>query len=68
VLNTSSIKGNGYGSFFVVAYNFLKFIQNLILPFFLGTIIMGDSHVTFSIDWMNPIANNLSIFCLTIVA
>jgi hypothetical protein len=38
------------------------------LPFFLGTITMGDNHVASSTNLMNPIANNLSIFCLIVVA
>ncbi len=67
MLNISSVKGNGYGSFFVAAFNFLKSIQIVSLPFFFGTITMGDNHVASSIDLMNPIANNLSIFYLTIV-
>jgi hypothetical protein len=41
---------NGYGSFYVVTFNFLKSIQILILPFFLGTTTMGDNHVASSID------------------
>jgi hypothetical protein len=52
----------------VAAFNFLKSIQIVSLPFFFGTITMGDNHVASSIDLMNPIANNLSIFYLTIVA
>ncbi len=58
------MKGNGYGSFFVATFNFLKSIQILSLPFFLGTTIMSDNHVTSSTDSMNPVANNLSISCL----
>jgi len=67
VFNTSFLKGNGYGSFFVVAFSFLKPIQILSLPFLLGTITMGENHVTSSTKSMNIIANNLSIFCLTVV-
>ncbi len=47
VFITSSMKGNGYGSFFVVAFNFLKSIQILNLPFFLGTTTVNDNHVDF---------------------
>jgi hypothetical protein len=68
MFRTSFIKGNGYGSFFVVAFNFLKFIQIINFPFFLGAITMGDNHVAFFINWMNLVANNLSISYLTIVA
>ncbi len=50
--------------FFVAAFNFLKFIQILSMPFFLGTTTMGDNHVASSIDLMNPATNNLSISCL----
>ncbi len=59
------MKGNGYGCFFVVAFCFLKFIQILSLPFFLGITIMGENHVTSFIDSMNQVTNNLSISCLT---
>jgi hypothetical protein len=62
------MKGNGYGSFYVAVFNFLKSIQIFNLPFFLGTIIMGDNHVVFSIDSMNPVVNNLFISCLIDVA
>jgi hypothetical protein len=37
------------------------------LPFFLGTTIMSDNHVTSSIDSMNLVTNNLSISYLTFV-
>ncbi len=47
VFITSFIKGNGYGSFFVVTFNFLKSIQIIKFPFFLGAITMGDNHVAF---------------------
>jgi hypothetical protein len=36
--------------FFVDAFNFLKFIQILSMPFFLGTTTMGDNRVASSID------------------
>jgi hypothetical protein len=54
VFNTSSMKSNGYGSFFVATFSVLKSIQILNLPFFLGTITMGDNHVTSFLDSMNP--------------
>ncbi len=47
VFITSFIKGNGYGSFFVVTFNFLKSIQIIKFPFFLCAITMGDNHVAF---------------------
>ncbi len=62
------MKSNGYGSFFVAAFSFLKSIQILNLPFFLGTITMADNHVASSTDLMNPTTNNLSISYLTIIA
>jgi hypothetical protein len=49
----------------MATFSFLKFVQILNLPFFLSTIIMGDNHVTFYIDSVNPIANNIFISCLT---
>jgi len=63
----SYVKGNGYGSFFMATISFLKSIQIVNFPLFLGIITMGDNHVVFSIDWMNPTANNLSISCLIAV-
>jgi hypothetical protein len=36
VFSISFMKGNGYGSFFVVVFSFLKSIQILSLPFFYG--------------------------------
>ncbi len=63
MFNTSFVKGNGYGSFYVVAFNFLKSTQILNLPFFLGTTTMGDNHVASFTDSMNLVANNLSISC-----
>jgi len=68
VFNISSVKGNGYGFFFLVTFRFLKSVQILSLPFFLSTITMVDNHVVFSTNSMNQAANNLFIFCLTIVA
>ncbi len=63
VFNTSYVKGNGYGSFFVVAFSFLKSIQIFSSPFFLGTITMGDNNVASSTNWINP----TTITCLYIV-
>jgi hypothetical protein len=65
MLITSSIKGNKYGSFFVVAFSLMKFIQIYSFPSFLG--IMGDNHVASSINWMNLTTNYLSISYFTIV-
>ncbi len=67
MFNTSSMKGNGYGIFFVAAFSFLKFIQVFNLPFFLGTTTMGDNHVASFTNWINPTTNNLSISCLTTI-
>jgi hypothetical protein len=39
------MKNNGYGSFFVDAFSFLKFVQIFNLLIFLGTITMDDNHV-----------------------
>jgi hypothetical protein len=41
VFNTSFVKGNGYGSFFVATFSFLKSIQILSLPFFFGYYYYG---------------------------
>jgi hypothetical protein len=68
MFRTSFVKGNGYGSFFEAIFSFLKSIQIRSFPFFLGTISMCDNHVTSFTNWMNPIANNLSIFYLIVVA
>jgi hypothetical protein len=65
MFNTSSAKGNEYGSFFVVAFSYLKSIHIFILPFFFGT--MGDNHVASFTYSMNLAANNLSISYLTTV-
>ncbi len=51
----------------MIAFSFLKSIQIFYLPFFLGTITMGDNHVALFIDLMNPTVNKLFVFCLTIV-
>jgi hypothetical protein len=63
MFRTSSIKDYGYGSFFVVAFSFLKSIQILNFPFFLGINTMGDNHVASSTNWMNSVVNNLSMSC-----
>jgi hypothetical protein len=42
-----------------------KSTQIFNFPFFLGTTTIGDNHVTSSIGWMNLVAINLSISCLT---
>ncbi len=67
VFNISHVKGNGYGSIFVVAFRVLKSIQIFNLPFFQGTTTMGDNHVVSFIDSMNLATKNLSIFCLTTI-
>jgi hypothetical protein len=51
----------------MATFSFLKSIQIFNLPFFLGTTTMGDNHVAYFIDSMNPITNNLFISCLTII-
>jgi hypothetical protein len=51
----------------VDAFSFLKSLQIFNLPFFFGTITMGANHVTSFTYSMNLIANNLFIFCLTVV-
>jgi hypothetical protein len=42
VFKTSFIKGSGNGSFFVATFHFFEIFS---LPFFLGTITIGDNHV-----------------------
>jgi hypothetical protein len=44
----------------VIAFSFMKSIQILSLPFFLGIITMGDNHVASSTNWINIVVNNLS--------
>ncbi len=68
MFNILFVKGNGYGSFFLAAFNFLRYIQIFNLPFFFGTTTMGDNHVASFKDSMNLTANNLFISCLTVVA
>ncbi len=67
LLCSTPMKGNGYGSFFVASFNFLKSIQIFSLPF-LGTLTMGDNHVAYFTNSMNLNVNNLSISYLTVVA
>ncbi len=68
MFNTLYVKDNGYGSFFVATFSFLKSIQIFSLPFFLGTTSMGDNYVASSTNSMNLVTNNLSTSCLTLVA
>jgi hypothetical protein len=58
---TSSIKGNEYGSFLVVALNFLRSTQILNFLFFLSTTTISDSQVAFLIGLIKHAASNLSI-------
>jgi hypothetical protein len=67
VFKISFIKGNGYGSFIVATFGFLKSIQIFNLPFLLGITTMGDNYVASSTNWMNLTTNNLSISCLTVI-
>jgi hypothetical protein len=60
MLITSSIKGNGYGSFLIVTLNFLKFTQIHNLPFFWGITTIGNNQVTASIGLIKLVENNLS--------
>jgi hypothetical protein len=64
MLNISLMIGNGYGTFFVATFNFLKSTQILHSPFF-GITIINDNHKAFII-YVNLVVNNLSISCLTI--
>ncbi len=59
------MKGKGYESFFVVAFNFLKSTQILSFPFFLGTTTIGDNQVASFVGYINLVDNSLSISCLT---
>ncbi len=61
MLITSSVKGNEYGSFLVVALSFLKSTQILNFPFFLGTTTIGDSQVAISIGLIKLATNFFSI-------
>jgi hypothetical protein len=60
MLITSSIKGNGYGSFLVVTLSFLKSTQILSFLFFLGTTTIGDSQVASSTSLIKLTTSN---FC-----
>ncbi len=64
MLITSSVKGNGYGSFLVATLSFLKSTQILSFPFFLSIITTGDSQVASSIGVIKHVASNLIISCL----
>jgi hypothetical protein len=68
MLITSSIKGNGYGSFFVATLSFLQSTQILYFLFFLGIITTGDSQVASSTSLIKPTSSSLSISCLIMVA
>ncbi len=63
VFSTSSVNGNGKGSFFISTFNFLKSTQILNFPLFFGATTFGDNHVASSIGYMKPIVNNLSMYC-----
>jgi len=65
MFNISYVKGNGYGSFFVALFSFLKSKYIFNLPFFFGTNTMGDNHVASFTNSMNPTVNKLFIFWLT---
>jgi hypothetical protein len=65
---TSSVKGNGYGSFLIATLSFLKLTQILSFPFFLSTTTIGDSQVASSIGLIKLATSNLSISSLTMVA
>jgi hypothetical protein len=65
MFSISSMKGKGYKSFLTVTLNFWKFTQITNLLFFFRTMMMGDNHVVFSTNLMNPTINNLSMFYLT---
>jgi hypothetical protein len=61
------VKCNGYGSFFVATFSFIKSTHILSFQFFLGTTTIGDDQVAFSIGCVNPTINNLSMSCLMVV-
>jgi hypothetical protein len=63
VFNTSFVKGNGY--LLVVAFRFPKSTQIMNLPFFFGTTTIGDNQLASSMGYINHVANNLFISCLT---
>src|SRR4029434_2793548 len=60
---SSSTLGIGYGSKVDIEFNFLKSMQNLILPSFLGTSIIGHDHSLWEGSMM-PISNMVSTSCL----
>jgi len=59
VFDTLYVNGNGKGSFFVSAFNFLKSRQILSFPFFFNITTIGDSFVASSMGCMKPITNSL---------
>jgi hypothetical protein len=61
-------KENGYGYFFVVTFNFLKFTHILNSPFFLGTTTVDDNQMASSTCCINHVVNDLFMFCSTVVA
>jgi hypothetical protein len=68
ILNNFISKGNGYGSFLVVALDFLKSTQILNFPFFLSITTIGDSQVASSTSLMKLVTSNLLISYLKMVA
>jgi hypothetical protein len=46
----------------------VELLEINIVPFFLGTTIIGDNQVASSIGSIKPIASNLSMSCFTIIA
>jgi len=48
----------------VATFGFLKSTQKFNLPFFLGTMIIGDSQVTSSTSLMKPRVSSFSMSCL----
>ncbi len=61
VFHTSYVNGNGKGSFFIVAFSFLKSTQILSFPYFLATTTIGDNHVASSTSCIKFVVNSLSI-------
>jgi hypothetical protein len=66
IFETSSIKGNGYGSFFVVTFSFIKFTQILSFPFFLGATTIDDNQVAFFKGCVNHVFISLFLKISTI--
>ncbi len=67
-VDTSYVNGHGKGSFFIVAFNFMKSTQILSFSFFFGTTTIDDNHVASSASCMKHVANNLSMSCSIVVA